>query len=72
MKNNMAQFEVQGSDIIKRPTISVRGCRLIAIVIMTLIASHDSNNDCFGLCSLRDQWHYVVLYASRKNRIFGN
>ena len=50
MKNNMAQFEVQGSDIIKRTTISVRVCRLIAIVIMILIASHDSKNDCFGLC----------------------
>ena len=55
MKNNMAQFEVKGSDIIKRPMISVRGCRLIALVVMILIASYDSKNDCFGPRSLRDQ-----------------
>ena len=55
MKNNMAQFEVQGSDIIKRPMILVRGCRLIALVVMILIASYNSKNDCFGLRSLRDQ-----------------
>ena len=48
-------MEVQGSDIIKRPMILVRGCRLIALVVMILIESYDSKNDCFvAVCVIND------------------
>ena len=47
MKNNMAQFEVQGSNITKRLLrlqADRDGCD---IVIMILIAAYDSKSDCF-------------------------